>query len=311
MLEDRILQILEKRKFDGILQAELPKILDASKSRISEVLSILEKQGIIVRRKEAGKNLKVWLKEYSEGSTKIGILRAVEYAKLVSAGEYSFIIYRNAIDLTRDLALGRIDIGASPLVTQIMFGVMMKTIKIKRVVAENGSGIVYGDSNNKIFATTEMSAMEMNLRAVKNKLGIEGFRYCQSPECLISSLSEVEGIAIWEPYFSSLNRDKIPFSELEGDYPCCTLAFNTDYLYRNFESVRSLLKDFERSKIDIAKVSSIFDFREYEIKTALKSYRFNPRYEFEDLVEYMKKGGLEISPESLSTVFDDFGEPEK
>ncbi len=306
MLEDRILRILEERKFDGILQSDLPKILNASKSRISELLSDLEKQGIIIRKKEAGKNLKVWLKEYSEGSTKIGVLKAVEYAKLISSGDYTFIIYSNAIDLTRDLALGKIDIGASPLVTQVMFGVMMKTIAIKTVVAENGSGIVFGDATNKIFATTEMSAMEMNLRAVRDKLGIKGFMYCQSPDCLISSLPEVEGIAIWEPYFTSIKRDKISFKELEGNYPCCTLGFNKNYLQKNEEFVKMFLRDFEKAEVDVEKVSVLFGFDETDVKKSLKSYKFNPSYEFEDLVEYMKRGGIEISTESLSSVFQDF-----
>ncbi len=306
MLEDRILQLLEDRKFEGILQSELPAILNASKSRISEVLSYLERQGVIVRRREAGKNLKVWLKEYSEGSTKVGILRAVEYAKLISSGDHSFIIYSNAIDLTRDLALGKIDIGASPLVTQVMFGVMMKTIQIRCVVAENGSGVVFGDADNGVFATTEMSAMEMNLRAVRDRLGIKGFRYCQSPECLISSLNGVEGIAIWEPYFSSMDREKIPFRELEGDYPCCTLAFNSGYIQRDPDGAEKFVREFERTGIDVEKVSSLTRFKPDEIRRGLKSYRFNPRYGFEDVVEYMKKGGIEISPESLSALFEDF-----
>ncbi len=306
MLEDRILELLEKKRFEGVLQSELPATLNASKSRISEVLSNLEQQGVVVRRREAGKNLKVWLRDYSEGSTKVGILRAVEYARLISSGEYSFIIYSNAIDLTRDLALGRIDIGASPLVTQVMFGVMMKTIQIRCVVAENGSGVVFGDSNNRVFATTEMSAMEMNLRAVKDRLGIKGFRYCQSPECLISSLPDVEGIAIWEPYFSSLNREKIPFNELEGDYPCCTLAFNTSYIQRSPEGAEKFVRDFEKAEIDVEKVSSLIEFRAEEVERALKSYKFNPRYSFEDVVEYMRRGGIEISPESLSALFQNF-----
>ncbi len=307
MLEDRIIRLLEERRFDGILQAELPELLNASKSRISEVLTNLELEGVIVRKKEAGKNLKVWLKEYSEGSTKVGVLKAVEYAKLVSSGEYSFIIYRNAIDLTRDLALGKIDIGASPLATQILFGVMMKTIKIRCVVAENGSGVVFGESDNGIFATTEMSAMEMNLRAVRDRFIIRGFRYCQSPECLISSLSEVEGIAIWEPYFSSLDREKIPFRELEGDYPCCTLAFNTEYLRRNSEASEKFVQDFERAEINVKKVASLFKFEENDVRKSLRSYRFNPEYELADIAEYMKRGGIEISTESLSAVFQDFG----
>ncbi|AKG91934.1 putative transcriptional regulator [Geoglobus ahangari] len=304
MLEEEILRVLEERRFEGILQSDLVRLLKASKSRVSEVLRVLEKNGLIVREREAGKNLRIWLAEYSARRVKVGILRASEYAKLISAGEYSFIVYGNAIDLTRDLALGKIEFGASPLVTQIMFGVMMKNIKIVGVVAENGSGVVFGDEKNGVFATTEMSAMEMNLRATREKLGVRSFRYCDSPECLLSSLEGVEGIAIWEPYFTQIEREKLPFSEIVGDFPCCTLAVNAGFLRENEGEVENLVRGMSRASVDLNKVSRVLDFDRQVVERSLSSYRFAPSYTIEEVERYLKRGGVEISRESLSGVFE-------
>ena len=303
MLEEKIIEVLEDRKFEGILQSELAKMLKASKSRVSEILKNLESDGEIVRKREVGKNYRVWLTKYSEGAVKIGILRAVEYAKLISSGNYSFIVYKNAIDLTRDLALGRIDICASPLITQVLFGIMMKNIRIFGVIAENGSGVVFGEEKNGIFATTEMSAMEMNLRVVRERLGVQAFRYCDSPECLLSSLSKAEGIAIWEPYFSSIKRDKIPFKELIGDFPCCTLAINTSFFEKRKEEAENILKNVKRAEIDTDAVSRVLNFTRSEIENSIKSYKFNPDYSIEDILNYLRRAGIGITMESISHIF--------
>lgn len=306
MLEKKILEVLEERRFEGILQSELVKILNASKSRVSEVLKDLEDRGVVVRRREAGKNLRIWLSRYSKDSVKVGILRASEYARLISSGDFSFIVYGNAIDLTRDLALGRIEFGASPLITQVMFGIMMKNIRVLGVVAENGSGVVFGDERNGIYATTEMSAMEMNLRATREKLGVNSFRYCDGPDCLLDSLAEVEGIAIWEPYFTTTDREKIPFSEIVGDFPCCTLAVNRNFMEENESVASHILRGMKNSHIDIEKVAKVLGFDEGVIRDSVKSYRFAPDYSMEEIERYLKKGGIEISRESLSSVFEYF-----
>ena len=304
MLEKKVLEILERRGFEGILQSELVRELNASKSRVSEVLKSLEEKGTVVRRREAGKNLRIWLSKYSKDRVKIGILRATEYAKLISSGDFSFIVYGNAIDLTRDLALGRIEFGASPLVTQIMFGVMMKNIRILGVVAENGSGVVFCDEKNGVFATTEMSAMEINLRVTRERLGVRSFRYCDSPECLLSSVESVEGIAIWEPYFSRIEREKVPFSEIGGDFPCCTLAANQNFLRENEDVAEKIVRDMKAVAIDFDRVSEVLGFDKREIEESVGSYRFSPDYSLREIRDYLKRGGVEISKESLSGVFE-------
>ncbi|MBE8538965.1 DUF7343 domain-containing protein [Geoglobus acetivorans] len=303
MFEEMVVEILKGRKFDGALQTELVEITGASKSRISEILTKLEKEGRIVRKKETGKNYRVWLREYSESRIKVGILRATEYVKLISAGDYEFIVYSNALELTRDLALGRIEFAASPIITQVMLGITMKSFKIAGIVAENGSGVVFGDKTNGVFATTEMSAMEMNLRAIRNRLGVREFKYCDSAECLVSSLESVNGSAIWEPYFTIAERHKIPFSEMAGDFPCCSLAVNLSFLKESEEDVEMFIRNTRKVVSNYEKASRVLGFDEDVVKKTVKSYKFNPDYSVEEICRIIGKSGFEISKKSLESVF--------
>lgn len=299
MLEEKILKILQERRFEGVLQSELLKLTNASKSRISEVLQELENKGKIVRVRESGKAYRVWLKEFSKERVKVGILRATEYVKLTGVKDVEFIVYRNALELTRDLALGKLEFAASPLLTQIIFSTTMKTFKIAGIVAENGSGVVFGDEKNGVFATTEMSAMEMNLRVVRDRLGVKKFSYCDSLECLISGLKNLNGSAIWEPYFTTLEREKIPFNEITGDFPCCSIAVNNEFLNSKIEEVEGLLDAFRRAKPDYSRASKILGFDEEVLKKTAKSYRFNPEYSLDEISETIRRAGFEISRESL------------
>ncbi len=308
LIEERILRLLNEAKYDGILQSEIVERLSVSKSRVSEILNHLESKGEIVRKIETGKSYRVWISKYYPFGEfiRIGILKSTEYSPLISSLDADFVIYENAIDLTRDLILEKIDVAASPLITQIMFGIMMKNIRIFNVIAENGSGIVFGKKKNKIFGTTEMSAMEVNLKAVKRKFNIKAFRYYTSPEKMVEDLRKIEGVAIWEPYISMIERNKVYFNEIIGDYPCCTIAANDIALKCKRDKIEELLNKIQRKRggFDSKKISDILGFDEEVIKKSVKSYNFNPDYSIDEILKYLKKGGIEMSRESLIKIFE-------
>jgi len=147
--EEKILGLLRERKEEGILQSEISRVLGVSKSVVSEVLRRLEERGVIVRERVAGKSYRVWLSEFSpkpvEGLMRVGILRASEYPHILLACRdlgARVKVFDSAIDLTRSLSFGSIDIGVSPFVTQTLFALTLRSIKIHCVVAYNGSGLV-------------------------------------------------------------------------------------------------------------------------------------------------------------------------
>ncbi len=305
---ERVLAELRKSKERGLLQSELVRKVGASKSTVSEVLSELEKKGVIVREQEGGKSLRVWLTELYpkpiKGKLKLGILKSSEYACLLSGFSGIVKVYNNAMDLTRDLVLGRVDLAASPFVTQVMFGVMMKNIRIVRGVAYNGSGVVFGDEKNGIFGSSELSAMEIMLRLVKDEIGLKKFRYFSSPEEMISSLNSLNGVGIWEPYFSSLNRDKVFFKDIIGDHPCCTLAVNVESFEENKDLIKDFLAEYDKAKPDPEKLAEICGFSKEEVEKSLKSYTFVKEVREDELLDFLKLAKIEISRESLEPLFE-------
>ncbi|NOY11646.1 MAG: hypothetical protein GXO67_06130, partial [Archaeoglobi archaeon] len=96
----------------------------------------------------------------------------------------------------------------------------------------------------------------------------------------------------------------LPFSEIVGDFPCCTLAVNAGFLRENEGEVENLVRGMSRASVDLDKVSRVLDFDRQVVERSLSSYRFAPSYTFEEVERYLKRGGVEISRESLSGVFE-------
>lgn len=294
--ENKIISQLELAKERGILQSEIAKIVNLSKSTVSDILSELEEEGLIVREEISQKSYRVWLAKYYPGAIKgvvrVGILKASEYGKVVHAGEKVgaiFKVYRNALEATKDLVHGVTDIVASPFVTQAFFGVLMKNIKIFRVVAMNGSGVVL--SNGKRFGCSEFSTMERMLRRylrVKNLR--EDLKFFDSPEDMISELKDLRGIAIWEPYLSNFERVE-RFEEVIGDFVCCSLAVNKNFLEKNPDIFESFVDEYDRSKPiqGVKKLAEIIGMPEDIVRKSLGSYSF------EAGIEELEKEALELS----------------
>lgn len=303
--ESRIKALLESAGEEGVLQSEIHEKLGLSKSTVSEILSWLEVEKEVVRKKVSGRSYRVWLSKYSpepvEGLLRVGILKASEYPKVVAAADKVGAIlrvYDSSIDLTKDLVHGHVDMAASPFVTQAFFGVLMKTIKIIRKVAMNGSGIVFSESESKWWGCSEFSTMERNLRRYMEVKSLEGnIRYFKSPESMINSLDELRGIAIWEPYFTMIEGRKEPFNEVLGNFTCCTLAVNLAFSEINPDLMEEFLNEFDRAKAgkkEAEMLSELIGFPADIIRKSFESYIFDleqslTKKELEDL----RFGGIE------------------
>ncbi len=71
---EKVKQVLENAKEEGVLQSEIPRLTGLSKSTVSEVLSMLEDAKEVVRKKVSGKSYRVWLTKYSPEPLR-GVLR--------------------------------------------------------------------------------------------------------------------------------------------------------------------------------------------------------------------------------------------
>ncbi|MEM2070425.1 MAG: MarR family transcriptional regulator, partial [Archaeoglobaceae archaeon] len=89
--EKMILELTKESKSDGVLQSQISEKLKISKSTVSELISKLESEKMVVRKLVSGKAFRVWHVEYApfpiKGLIRVGILKASEYPKVVSAVE--------------------------------------------------------------------------------------------------------------------------------------------------------------------------------------------------------------------------------
>jgi len=315
----KIIGFLREKKSDGVMQSEIHSSLNLSKSTVSEILKELENKGEVVRE-SIGRSCRVWHSDFAPfpvEKVRVGILRAAEYPHVVSAARklnFRVIVFDDALSLTRSLTTGSLDIGISPLITQVLFGLLLKSIKIHAVVAYNGSGIVSSKkiANGMSFGTSELSAMESNLRLFIEKIGIQAgrIRYFDSVSKMIDAYrkAEFDAIAIWEPYFSGLDGYKYEFKDVIGDFPCCSMASNLQFYTSKRELLVEFRKEMERTieelnKKEIVSALSFMGFNEKEIENSLKSYRFSAEIGGEDL-KFLENYGIKLIAENVKGLID-------
>lgn len=305
--EQRIIKLLKDKKESGILQSEIPSLLNISKSTVSETISKLEEDGIVVRKKVTSKSYRVWLAEHSpepvEGLIRVGILKASEYPKIVRATRKAggiVRVYNSGLEATKALSSGYIDVAASPLVTQAFFGVLLKNIKIYRIVAMNGSGVVFSNFESQYFGCSEFSTMERNLRKYMETKNLKArIRYFSSADEMVESLKELKGVAIWEPYLTLLEGYKRElFNEVFGDFVCCTLAANNNFVEMNKDIFDRFLDNFDSAKVyteDANSIAELIGFDSEIVKKSFSNYIFDVEQDIsliEKELEFIKLGSL-------------------
>lgn len=293
--KDKIIDILKQH--GPLPQSELVKISGISKSRLSEVLSELEKSGIVKRKVIAGKNLLVSLNE--KRFLRLGIIRAAEYPfiipfikKMKERGiEIEVRIYENGLDVTKALALGKIDLGFSPIVSQLIFSKIFD-IKIIAGGAKGGGGIV-GQSCE--IGSTVLSSMEIwTLSEMPNAKIIP----YNSPLELVENFEQkkVNAIAIWEPYLTILQSKGYKISH-EFDYThCCSLAVREGLEHEEIKKIYEeafswFLSSKDRWLSDYANLLG----QDYSvIKKASARYEFDSYLDLNEIYKKIRKSNIYI-----------------
>lgn len=323
-MQERILKILKRAGRSGLLQEELTRAYGISKSTVSTVLSKLEKEGEILRKKVAGKSYRVWYVNYSpyppSGIVRVGILKAIEYPAIFLAANdlksprVIIKIYRNAFELTKDLAEGYIEVGCSPLITQSMFALVYRSIKIRAGCGFGGGGIVKRVEEPNVFGSTELSTMEYMLRKYVGSRENVQIRYFNSPESMLRAFEkgEIEALAIWEPYLTLLSEkyDTLRFDSLFGKYPCCTLATNNrvenSVLIEKFldSYIHSIEQLPARKDEAISLESKALRIRKIDVERAFEGYRYHWKLEIEDAKRVLEDFGIRLTEESSKRIFN-------
>ncbi|AWR97695.1 MarR family transcriptional regulator [Acidianus sulfidivorans JP7] len=293
--KDKILSILRQK--GSLPQSELVKISGISKSRISEVLSQLEKEGIIKRRTIAGKNLIVSLNE--KRFLRLGIITAAEYPfimpfvkKLKEKNiDVEIKIYNNGLDVTKDLALGKIDLGFSPVVSQMIFSKIFN-INIIAGGAKGGGGIV-GNSND--IGSTVLSSMEVwTLKELKD-VRIIPFN---SPLEMLDKFErkQINAIAIWEPYLSILEAKGHTISHNFDYNHCCTLAVRDGLEYDEIKKIYEDSFSWFMSSKDrwISSYANLLNQDYNLLKKSTLRYEFDSYLDLHEIYNTLKKSNIYI-----------------
>lgn len=265
-VRDKILEILSETYQTH--QAQLVKASGFSKSRVSEVLSKLEKDGLITRSK-IGRNSLIQLRtvpKKSRKQIKIGFTRAAEYPYLVplrkllrqSSLNVEFLIRQNGIDVMMDLLFSRIDVAIAPLLTQFIFYTIGAPLKILAPAGSGGSSLISSKISDAegTLVTTKLSTMELLARLCLNNCLFYSKKifYADSPETMIEMIKrgKVNATCIWEPYATQLENQgykrQLRYSEI-GEHLCCVI------------SVRS---DIEEGKVDFLKSKILASVETFE-----------------------------------------------
>jgi|Deesub1362B_J571_1020462.scaffolds.fasta_scaffold00212_18 predicted transcriptional regulator len=320
--KDDILTYLRSRGHEGALQSELYN-LRYSRSTISEALDFLEKEKLIVRREIGKKAYRIWLIDEAPFPVKdivrLGILRAVEYPHaLLTAQDLKekydvrVLVYNSALELTNALALGKVDLACSPLITQILYGLLMRSVKIVAGCGFGGSGLVVRKELKEgiKIGSSELSTMETMLKLFLERKGLiekVNVIYFKNPESMMGSLlsGEIDALSIWEPYLTLLERRGFKiyrYKNYFGNYPCCSLGVNLGFLEINREIFDDFVRRYrenterlgERKEEAIKIMQSLFGFERDLIEHSFEGYVYDYKLEKEKINEALARFGLKV-----------------
>jgi predicted transcriptional regulator len=247
--------------------------------------------------------------EHMEKMVNIGIIEAVEYLyipfiakKLREQGYHVRItVYKEGLTLTRHLAEGLIDLGYSPLITQLIYYRFNPSYKIIYGGVYGGAGVIVNNrSNTSQGGSTPISTMEACLKTYDRGMPV---KYYYGGDEILKALSrgEIKAAAIWEPYLTQ--AIKLGFklesscSDLIAPY-CCTLAANKSFL-EEMPNIKQLveksMEDYRRDPLRMVSwYSRLVRTPVSLIKKIYKSY--NPSWEIEksEVYRMLVRTGVEL-----------------
>lgn len=256
-VRERILRFLSELQGQYIPQATLSKAIKASKSRISEVLSDLERNGLITRFKIG--NVKViYVKpglhetEYIRPvrTLRLGIVYSSEYlylggfAKILrSRGiNLDIVVFNDGLEATRALAMGTIDLAFSPLISQLYLLPAYRTFRIIARGVKGGFRVLYKPGDSVVYSSMISTMDYLRLLALSRKM-IEAERtiYYHSVSDLFKNISKGGYLLTWHPLYRELMKYEFTVIYGPGELDpglCCTLGVSSGLSRRVAELIR-------------------------------------------------------------------------
>ncbi len=326
-VRDEILNLLKSREGELIPQSYIHKSINASKSRVSEVLKSLEIEGLISRVK-VGNQYLIKLLDVSSSLPKpklsrlrVGIVWSSEYPFLTTFAKklrselgvsLEVVTYLSAVQATKALALGEVDLALSPLITQLYFYVTFRTLKVIGGGAYGGSAIVVNPGvEDEVIYSSELSTMDLIRAIATYEELIHPIRtgYFSSPEeaLRIASLGKSKYMVVWHPLYKDLIKKGfkvvVKGEDLNVHY-CCTLAASTtlpkDFREKLSKIYTSSLNEYVKNPERwVVWYSSSVGIPSDVVKNGLNEYRINEVIDEEGIRDYLRRSRLIIPDADL------------
>ncbi|MGC8569334.1 MAG: DUF7343 domain-containing protein [Nitrososphaeria archaeon] len=321
MDKDAERRIIELLKDGEALQSSIPRSLGLSRSRVSEVLSELERRNLIVRRR-IGRNYVVSLSSAARPGRRIrlGIIRSSEYGYVVPLSrilrdrgyELEIRIYENGADVMRELASGRLEFGISPLVMQIFMASLRFPIRIVAPAGSGGAHLFGRSSMERLRAlTSRLSTMELLLRTAVNQSMLRepsSVEYFDDPADAVLRFTSgrADVISIWEPFATQLRR--MGYSELAdyGDeHYCCSLSahssIDSDFVESFVRLFQSSIQEYTRNPQAYAPAyASLLGLPYSIVSDSIRSYRYHYELDAGIIRRQLELAGIRVpSPSSI------------
>lgn len=326
-VKEKVITLIKEQR--ELFQSELVKATGFSKSRISEVIAQLEREGMIVRT-NIGRNSRITLrtvKSRDRNRIRLGFTRAAEYPFLIAlrsilrkkSYELEFVVRENGIDVMTDLLFARIDVAVAPVLTQFIFHSIGTPMKIVGPAGAGGSSLLARKNppSEARVISTKLSTMELLLRSCLNSCLFYSKEtvYARSPEEIVDSMlkKRVDAACVWEPYATYLEshgfRRIARYSEID-DHICCILSARSDLPTEKLgmlkeglvESIEFFLKEPWRYTEPYSLITG------YPVKyvvSSLKEYSYPTYLNPSNIVKQFEMAGLSIpDPRTFNEAFE-------
>ena len=299
-LKSILLKELKRKKYNGIAQYEIETLYNFSRSHISETITNLLNENIIVRKTTGKLTKMIWLFDYYPdiipGYIRIGILKSSEYALFLSmmneisetdGFKIKILVFNSTAELMEALINNSIELCLSPLFSQFISALIHKNILLLGPVASGGSFILENKNyaNNDCYTSKVSSMMLLTKEFIKS--GNTGIKTFDNPAMGIRQFENNEGryITIWEPYASTIDDKYVKiktYGDLLDDYPCCFISTNQNYYMGNAGFVNNLIMKYRSynhfdEKI-IKFISKMTKIKENTIKNSLNNYNYRLKF---------------------------------
>lgn len=298
--KDEILDLLAKHE---LTQRELWQIMGISRSYLSELLRILEKEGLISRKKVSERTVIVSINR--KKILRVGILKSSEYAAVyltahdLTTLNIELVLYNNGLEELMALETGKIDVAFAPIVSGFMLHIIDEHLVVAAACARGGSGIVY-HRNKGAIGSTMFSTMDLKSR-IYSDFNVEKIKYFDSPEDLIENfkLEKVNAIAIWEPYFTLLNcKNK---KVIEEDKICCGAMILRESINKDIEEFlikfnenSACLRAEKRWELAVDLMRKNLKVDRQILLESLKNYKFDTSITKSDLIDTIKNFDIKV-----------------